>query len=140
MKKTKKVTGFSDEEREAMAERAKELKSGKKDGEAAVQEKIVAMSKQDQAMAKRLHELIKASAPSLSPKTWYGMPAYANAEGKVVCFFRDAGKFKERYATFGFNPEANVDEGNMWPIAYALTKLTAIEEKRIAQLVKKAVS
>ena len=138
----RKSEGFTDEERAAMKERAQELKAEarKADGESALLAKIAEMPQPDRAMAERLHAIIKASAPSLSPKTWYGMPAYANNDGKVVCFFRDAGKFKERYATVGFNPEANLDEGNMWPIAFALTELTAVDEAKIAALVKKAVS
>jgi uncharacterized protein YdhG (YjbR/CyaY superfamily) len=132
---------FSAEERDAMKERAKELKAttGKADEEKAVLEKIAEMPEPDRAMAKRLHAIIKASAPSLSPKTWYGMPAYAK-DGKVVCFFTSADKFKSRYATFGFNDDANLDEGGMWPTSFALKKLTAAEEARIAALVKRAVS
>jgi len=134
--------GFTAEEKAAMKERARELKAeaNKADGESALLEKIAEMAEADRAMAERLHAIIKASAPALSPKTWYGMPAYANKDGKVVCFFRDAGKFKERYATFGFNPEANLDEGHMWPTSFALKELTAAEESRIGALVKKAVS
>jgi uncharacterized protein YdhG (YjbR/CyaY superfamily) len=133
--------GFSDEERAAMKERARELKADatKADGESAVLAKIAEMPEPDRAMAERLHALIKASAPALSPKTWYGMPAYA-LEGKVVCFFTPASKFNERYATFGFNPSANLDQGNMWPTAFALKELTAAEEAKIGALVKKAVS
>jgi len=133
--------GFDADERAAMKERAKELKAaaGKADAESEVLAKIAEMSEQDRAMAERLHAVIKASAPALSPKTWYGMPAYAK-DGKVVCFFRNAAKFKERYAMFGFNDIAKLDDGSMWPVAYALTKLTAADEKRIAALVKKAVS
>jgi uncharacterized protein YdhG (YjbR/CyaY superfamily) len=130
--------GFTAEERAAMRARAKELKA-KEDGESAVRAAIAEMSPQDRAIGKRLHELIKATAPDLSPKTWYGMPAYANKDGKVVCFFRNAGKFKERYGMLGFNDTANLDEGVMWPVAFALTKLTAAEEKKIAALVKKAL-
>jgi uncharacterized protein YdhG (YjbR/CyaY superfamily) len=132
--------GFSAEERAAMRERAKELKAaeGKADGESAVLAKIAEMAGPDRAIAERLHSIVKGSAPSLSPKTWYGMPAYAK-DGKVVCFFRDRGKFKERYMTFGFNEPAKLDQGAMWPIAFALTDLTAAEEKKIAALVKKAV-
>jgi uncharacterized protein YdhG (YjbR/CyaY superfamily) len=137
MNGTKKQSGFTAEERAAMRERAKELKS-KTDGETAVRDAIAAMSPQDRALAKRVHELIKASAPDLLPKTWYGMPAYAK-DGKVVCFFRNAGKFKERYAMIGFNDSAKLDQGSMWPIAFALTKLTAPDEKKIRALVKKAV-
>ncbi len=129
-----------------MKERAKELKAearggpraDKADGESAVLAKIAEMTESDRAMAKRLHAVIKASAPALSPKTWYGMPAYAK-DGKVVCFFQSAQKFKSRYATFGFSDEANLDEGAMWPTAFALTELTAADEARIGALVKKAV-
>ena len=137
----KKSKGFTAEERAAMKERARELKAEarKADGESALLAKIAEMPEPDRAMAERLHAIIKASAPALSPKTWYGMPAYAK-DGKVVCFFRDAAKFKERYATFGFNPEANLDEGAMWPISFALKELTAADEERIGALVKKAVS
>ncbi len=139
--------GFTDEERAAMKERAQELKAearrgaraDKADGEAAVLAKIAEMPGPDRAMAKRLHAIIKASAPALSPKTWYGMPAYAK-DGKVVCFFQSAQKFKSRYATFGFSDEANLDEGAMWPTSFALKELTAAEEARIGALVKKAVS
>jgi uncharacterized protein YdhG (YjbR/CyaY superfamily) len=134
----KAATGFTAEERAAMRQRARELKE-KTDGESAVRAAIAAMSPQDRTIAKRLHELIKAAAPNLSPKTWYGMPAYAK-DGKVVCFFRNAGKFKERYAMFGFNDTAKLDEGSMWPVAFALTKLTAADEAKIRALVKKAVS
>jgi uncharacterized protein YdhG (YjbR/CyaY superfamily) len=133
--------GFTAEERAAMKERAQELKveARKADGESAVLAKIAEMPEPDRAMARRLHEIIKASAPALSPKTWYGMPAYAK-DGKVVCYFTAASKFKSRYATFGFNDAANLDEGAMWPTSFALTELTAAEEKRISALVKKAVS
>ena len=133
--------GFTDEERGAMKERAKELKAAadKADGESAVLAKIAEMPKSDRAMAKRLHAVIKASAPALSPKTWYGMPAYA-IDGKVVCYFTPASKFKSRYATFGFNDSANLDNGAMWPTAFALTELTTADEAKIAALVKKAVS
>jgi uncharacterized protein YdhG (YjbR/CyaY superfamily) len=141
----KTYEGFTDQERAAMKERAQELKAagkraGKADGESAVLEKIAEMPEPDRAMGERLHAIIKASAPTLSPKTWYGMPAYANKDGKVVCFFTPASKFKERYATFGFNATANLDEGNMWPTSFALKELTAAEEEQIAALVKKAVS
>ena len=134
--------GFSDEERAAMKERAKELKAeaGRADAEKAVLAKIAEMPAPDRAMAKRIHAIVKEHAPALSPKTWYGMPAYANEEGKVVCYVTPASKFKERYATFGFNDAASLDEGTMWPTSFALTKLTATDEKRIAALVKKAVS
>ena len=137
--------GFTNEERAAMKERAQELKAearankNKADGDADVLAKIAEMQGPDRAMAKRLHAIIKASAPALSPKTWYGMPAYAK-DGKVVCFFQSAQKFKSRYATLGFSGEANLDEGAMWPTSFALKELTAAEEARIAALVKKAVS
>jgi uncharacterized protein YdhG (YjbR/CyaY superfamily) len=138
----KKSKGFTDEERAAMKERAQELKAeGRKaDGESAVLAKIAEMPPADRALAKRFHAIVKASAPDLSPKTWYGMPAYANKDGKVVCYFTAASKFKERYATLGFNAAANLDEGAMWPTSFALTELTAAEEARISALVKKAVS
>jgi uncharacterized protein YdhG (YjbR/CyaY superfamily) len=142
---SKTSKGFTAEERAAMKERARELKAearANKDraaGESAVLAKIAEMPAPDRAMAKRLHAIIKASAPTLSPKTWYGMPAYAK-DGKVVCFFQSAEKFKSRYATFGFNDVAKLDEGAMWPIAFALKELTAAEEAKIAALVKKAVS
>jgi uncharacterized protein YdhG (YjbR/CyaY superfamily) len=134
-------TGFTTDERAAMKERAKELKAeaAKADGEETLLAAIAKMPGSDRAMAKRLHTIIKDSAPGLSPKTWYGMPAYAK-DGKVVCFFRGADKFKERYAMFGFNDSANLDKGAMWPVAFALTELTAADEKKIAALVKKAVS
>jgi uncharacterized protein YdhG (YjbR/CyaY superfamily) len=129
--------GFTAEEKAAMKARARELKD-KADGEGAVRASIAAMSPQDRAIAERLHELITAAAPDLSPKTWYGMPAYAQ-DGRVVCFFRNAGKFKERYAMFGFNDSAKLDEGSMWPVAFALTKPTAADEAKIRALVKRAV-
>ena len=138
--------GFTEEERAAMKERAKELKAearadkDKAAGESAVLEKIAEMPEPDRIMAERLHAIVKASAPALLPKTWYGMPAYANHDGKIVCFFQSAQKFNARYATFGFNDVANLDEGAMWPTAFALKKLTAADEERIAALVKKAVS
>ncbi len=143
----KESKGFTDEERAAMKERAQELKAetrrgtraDKADGESAVLAKIAEMQGPDGAMAKRLHAIIKASAPALSPKTWYGMPAYAK-DGKVVCFFQSAQKFKSRYATFGFSDEANLDEGAMWPTSFALKELTVAEEAKIGALVKKAVS
>jgi uncharacterized protein YdhG (YjbR/CyaY superfamily) len=133
--------GFTDEERAAMKERARELKggAGKADGESEVLAKIAEMPEADRAMAERLHALVKASAPELSPRTWYGMPAYAKG-GKVVCFFQSAQKFKSRYATLGFSDKANLDDGAMWPTSYALRELTADEEARIGELVKKAVS
>jgi uncharacterized protein YdhG (YjbR/CyaY superfamily) len=130
--------GFTAEEKAAMKARARELKN-KADGDGAVREAIAAMSAQDRAIAERLHELVMAAAPDLAPKTWYGMPAYAK-DGKVVCYFRDAGKFKDRYATFGFNDAAKLDEGSMWPTAFALTKLTRADEAKIRALVEKAVS
>ena len=125
-----------------MKERAQELKAeaAKADGESALLAKVAEMPKADRAMAKRLHAIIKASAPALSPKTWYGMPAYANDDGKVVCFFQSADKFKSRYATLGFSDQANLDKGAMWPTTFALEELTAAEEKKIGALVKKAVS
>ena len=135
----KAAKGFTDEERAAMKERLQELKSGKADGESAVLAKIAEMPKPDRALGERLHAIIKASAPALAPRLWYGMPAYAK-DGKVVCFFQSAAKFKTRYATFGFQHEANLDEGAMWPTAFALKELTAAEEARIGALVKKAVS
>jgi len=135
--------GFTPEERAAMKERAQEMKAaarrGKADGESDVLAKIAEMPEPDRAMAERLHAIIKASAPALSPKTWYGMPAYAK-DGKVVCFFQSAHKFNSRYATFGFSDEANLDEGHLWPVSFALKELTAAEEARIGALVKKAVS
>jgi uncharacterized protein YdhG (YjbR/CyaY superfamily) len=133
--------GFTAEERAAMKERAQELKAAERgaDGESAVLAKIAEMQGSERAMAKRLHAIIKASAPALSPKTWYGMPAYAK-DGKVVCFFQSAQKFKSRYATFGFSDEAKLDEGTMWPTSFALKKLTAAEEAKIRALVKKAVT
>ena len=139
--KNKKSKGFTAEERAAMKERAKELKAEaeKADGEAALLAKVAEMKGNDRAMAKRLHAIVKATAPELSPKTWYGMPAYAR-EGKVVCFFKSAEKFKSRYATLGFGEEANLDDGAMWPTDFALKKLTDTEEKKIVALVKKAVS
>jgi len=138
---TKKSKGFTDEERAAVKERAKELKAEKEkaDGESDVLAKIAEMQEPDRVMAERLHAIIKASAPALSPKTWYGMPAYAR-DGKIVCFFQSAQKFNTRYATFGFNDTANLDEGAMWPVAFALKELTATDEARIVALVKKAVS
>jgi uncharacterized protein YdhG (YjbR/CyaY superfamily) len=141
----KKSKGFTDEERAAMKERAQELKAearaskNKAAGESAVLAKIAEMQGPDRAMAKRLHAIIQASAPGLSPKTWYGMPAYTK-DGKVVCFFQSAQKFKSRYATFGFSDEANLDKGAMWPTSFALKELTAAEEAKIGALVKKAVS
>jgi uncharacterized protein YdhG (YjbR/CyaY superfamily) len=139
----KKLEGFTDEERAAMRERVQELRAGphagKADGESAVLAKIAAMPAPDRAMGERLHLVIRASAPALAPKTWYGMPAYAK-DGQVICFFQSAQKFKTRYATLGFSDKANLDEGHMWPTAFALKELTAAEEARIGALVKKAVS
>jgi uncharacterized protein YdhG (YjbR/CyaY superfamily) len=134
----KEKEGFTAEEKAAMRARARELKD-KTDGESAVRAAIAAMAPKDRAIAKRLHEIITATAPDLAPKTWYGMPAYAK-DGKVVCFFRNAGKFKERYAMFGFNDSAKLDNGSMWPVAFALTELTAADEAKIGALVKKAVA
>jgi uncharacterized protein YdhG (YjbR/CyaY superfamily) len=136
--KQQKSEGFSAEEKAAMRARAKELKAAA-DGETAVRDALAEMSPQDRAMGKRIHEIVREAAPELVPKTWYGMPAYAK-DGKVVFFFRNATKFKERYAMFGFNDSANLDEGNMWPVAYALKELTKADEAKIAKLVKKAVS
>jgi uncharacterized protein YdhG (YjbR/CyaY superfamily) len=143
----KTSTGFTDEERAAMKERAKEVRTetrrgtraAKTDGESEVLAKIAAMPEPDRVMAERIHAIVKASAPALMPKTFYGMPAYAK-DGKVVCFFQSAEKFKSRYATFGFNEDARLDDGTMWPTAFALTKLTAADEARIGELVKKAVA
>ena len=137
---TEKSTGFTADERAAMRERARELKrSGKADGESAVLATIAEMPEADRVKAGRLHAIVKATAPELSPKTWYGMPAYAK-DGNVVCFFQSAAKFKTRYPTLGFSDHANLDDGNMFPTSFALKELTAAEEKRIAALVKKAVS
>ncbi len=138
----KSAKGFTAEERAAMKERAKELRAekDKADGESDVLAKIAEMPEPDRAIAQRLHAIIKANAPALSPKTWYGMPAYANKDGKIVCFFQSAQKFNTRYATFGFNDTANLDEGAMWPTSFALKELTATAEARIVALVKKAVS
>ena len=138
----KKSEGFTAEERAAMKERARELKAEaqRADGERAVLAKIAEMPEPDRTMAKRLHQIVKASAPGLSPKTWYGMPAYANKDGKVVCHFQSAKKFNARYATFGFSDAANLDEGAMWATSFALKELTATEEAKIGALVKRAVS
>lgn len=143
---TSKSESFSDDEKAAMRERAKELRAeqkmskDRKAGEKALLEKIAEMPKSDKEMATKVHKIVTANAPKLMPKTWYGMPAYANKEGKVVCFFQSADKFKARYATFGFNDSAKLDDGNMWPTTFALKKITAAEEKKIVELVKKAVS
>ena len=144
-KETQKSKGFTDEERAAMKARAQELKAearanrDKAEGENAVLAAIAEMPEPERSMAKRLHAIVKASAPALSPKTWYGMPAYAR-DGKVVCFFQSAQKFKSRYATFGFSDEAKLDEGALWPTSFALKELTAAEEAKIVALVKKAVN
>lgn len=144
--KKKSTKGFTEEEKAAMKERARELKAEERanksraDGESDALAKIAEMPPSDRAMAKRIHEIVKDNAPSLSPKTWYGMPAYANQDGKIICFFTPASKFKARYATFGFNEDAQLDDGSMWPTSFALMKLTAAEEAKIAALVKKAVS
>jgi uncharacterized protein YdhG (YjbR/CyaY superfamily) len=141
----KKSKGFTAEERAAMRERAKEQRAearankNRAEGESDLLAKIAKMQEPDRAMAERLHEIVKASAPALSPKTWYGMPAYADKDGKVVCFFQSAQKFKSRYATLGFSDAANLDEGAMWPTSFALKKLTAAEEAKIGALVKRAV-
>ncbi|HEY6740322.1 MAG TPA: DUF1801 domain-containing protein [Actinopolymorphaceae bacterium] len=141
----KKGQGFSAEERAAMKERAAEVQAerkgarGKAAGEKAVREKIAEMPESDRVMAERIHEIVTTTAPELTPKTWYGMPAYAK-DGKIVCYFQSADKFKARYATFGFDQKANLDEGSMWPTSWALTKLTPADEKKIADLVAKAVS
>jgi|SRR5215469_1607773 len=144
--KSKSYEGFTDEERDAMKQHAQELKTaarrgaGKQDGESELLAKIAEMTEPDRALAERVHAIVKASAPDLTPRTWYGMPAYAK-DGKVLCFFQPAQKFKTRYSTFGFNDVANLDEGTMWPIAYALTaELTAADGARIAALVQQAVS
>jgi uncharacterized protein YdhG (YjbR/CyaY superfamily) len=138
MSPTKKKESFSAEEKAAMRARARELKAAAQ-GEEAIDAALADMTPSDRALGKKIHAIVKETAPGLTPKTWYGMPAYANKDGKVVVFFRDAGKFKERYAMLGFNDSARLDDGSMWPIAYALTKLTAADEKQIRALVKKAV-
>ena len=145
-KKAKKNDGFTEEERAAMKERAKEMKAesrakkSKADGEKDLLEKVAEMPESDRVMATRLHEIMKANAPDLTPKTWYGMPAYANKDGKVVCFFQSAAKFNARYATLGFQDTANLDDGNMWPTSFALKALTDAEEAKIVALVQQAVS
>ncbi|HJS19683.1 MAG TPA: hypothetical protein VJ785_13120 [Anaerolineales bacterium] len=145
-KDTQKSTIWTEEEKAAMKARAQELKAeerANKDraaGESALLAAVAVLKEPDRSMAKRIHEIVTASAPALSPKTWYGMPAYADKDGKVVCFFTPAQKFNSRYATFGFNDDANLDEGNMWATSFALKKLTAAEEAKLASLVKKAVS
>lgn len=145
-KTNKKFTGFSEEERAAMRERALELKAearmskNRAEGEKALLAKVKEMPEPDRSMAKKIHQIVIKNAPKLMPKTWYGMPAYANKAGKVVCFFQSAAKFQARYMSFGFTDAANLDEGNLWPTYFGLKKLTAAEEKKIAALVKKAVS
>jgi uncharacterized protein YdhG (YjbR/CyaY superfamily) len=145
-KTSKPAEGFTAEEKAAMKARAQEMKAearagkNRAEGEKAILAAIAQMKEPDRSMAKRIHEIVTATVPDLMPKTWYGMPAYADAEGKVICFFQAAGKFKVRYATFGFQPDAKLDEGNMWAASFALIKLTAAEEAKIAALVKKAVS
>jgi uncharacterized protein YdhG (YjbR/CyaY superfamily) len=135
----KKSDGFTAEEKAAMKARAKELKATE-DGETAVAEALAKMTPKDRALGKRIHAIVKDSAPGLTPKTWYGMPAYANREDKVICFFKNSGKFKARYSELGFNGPANLDDGAMWPVVYAITKLTKADEARIAKLVEQAVS
>ncbi len=137
--KKPKSKGFSDEEKAAMREAVLERKKGAEDGEGVLLAKIATMGEPDRSMAKRLHAIVKASAPGLSPRTWYGMPAYAK-DDKVVCFFQAAAKFKTRYATLGFSDKANLDDGDIWPVVFALKKLTPAEEAKIAALLKKAVS
>jgi uncharacterized protein YdhG (YjbR/CyaY superfamily) len=139
MSPSKKKDGFTAEEKAAMRARARELKSAAQ-GEEAVVSALAAMSPDDRALGERIHAIVRSAAPDLTPKTWYGMPAYANRDGKVVVFFRNAEKFKERYAMLGFNDTASLDDGSMWPVAFALTKLTKADEARIAKLVEQAVS
>jgi uncharacterized protein YdhG (YjbR/CyaY superfamily) len=139
MSPTKKKNGFTAEEKAAMRARAKELKAAEH-GQEAVLAALAEMSPDDRALGERIHAIVKETAPGLTPKTWYGMPAYANEDGKVVLFFRNAEKFKERYAMLGFNDAANLDDGSMWPVAFALTKLTKADEAKIAKLLKQAVS
>ena len=139
MSPTKKKEGFSAEEKAAMRARAKELKAAE-DGETAVREALAKMTPEDRKLGERIHVLVKETAPELVPKTWYGMPAYANEDGKVICYFKNAGKFKSRYSELGFNDAANLDDGAMWPIVYALTKLGKADEARIAKLVQQAAS
>jgi uncharacterized protein YdhG (YjbR/CyaY superfamily) len=139
---TKKDKAFSAEEKAAMKERAREMKAeaAKADGESAALEKIAEMSQPNRGMAERIHALVKANAPELTAKTWYGQPAYANKDGKIICFFQSADKFGTRYATIGFNEDAHLDDGGMWATAFALKELTAADEKKLAELIKKAVS
>lgn len=147
-KGVKAINGFTDEEKAAMRERVQEMKAGarpgkganKADGEGEVLAKLASMPAPDRALGERVHAIVKAAAPALTPKTWYGMPAYANQDGNVVCFFQDARKFKTRYATLGFSDKAHLDEGAMWPVTYALKEITAAEEARISALIKKAIS
>ena len=139
MSPTKSKETFSAEEKAAMRARAKELKLAE-EGEQAIEAALKKMTPADRALGKRVHELVTKTAPDLTPKTWYGMPAYANKDGKVICYFKNAGKFKMRYSEFGFNDSAKLDDGAMWPIVYALTKLTKADEARIVQLVRQAVS
>jgi uncharacterized protein YdhG (YjbR/CyaY superfamily) len=139
MSPTKEKQGFTAEEKAAMRARAKELKATE-DGETAIRQALAKMSPDDRALGERINTLVRETAPELIPKTWYGMPAYANKDGKVICYFKNAGKFKMRYSELGFNDAANLDEGAMWPIVYAVTKLTKADEDRIVQLVKQAVS
>ena len=141
LKSAKTSKGFTAEEKAAMKERAAELKAeaAKADGEKTLLAKVAEMKGNDRTMAKKIHAIVKASAPDLSPKTWYGMPAYANKDGKIVCFFQSAEKFNSRYATFGFSDEANLDKGEMWPTSFAVRKLSAADEKKISALVKQAV-
>ncbi|HEY5693103.1 MAG TPA: DUF1801 domain-containing protein [Gaiellaceae bacterium] len=139
MSPTKDKQGFTAEEKAAMRARAKELKAAE-EGESAIRAALGKMTPDDRALGERVHAIVQETAPDLVPKTWYGMPAYANKEGKVICYFKNAGKFKMRYSELGFNDAANLDEGSMWPIVYALTKLTKADEARIAKLVEQAVS
>ena len=138
-KKGKAIKGFSEDEKAAMKERVAELNMGKAGGEAAVLAKLAAMTGDDRAIGERLHKIIMENAPVLVPRTWYGMPAYAYPDGKIVCFFQNAGKFKARYQILGFSDKARLDDGSMWPASYAITKLTPADEARIAELVKQAV-
>jgi uncharacterized protein YdhG (YjbR/CyaY superfamily) len=136
---SRKSKGFTAEERAAMKERVRELKSGKADGESEVLAKIASMSERDRAMAERVHAIVRAAGPELAPRLWYGMPAYSR-DGNVVCFFQAAEKFKTRYSTLGFSDKARLDDGNLWPTAFALKELTAVDEKRVSELVRKAVT
>lgn len=140
VRSAQKSKGFTDEEKAAMREHAKEMRGGVADGEAAVLAKIAGMPEPDRALAKRVHTIVKANAPSLTPRTWYGMPAYADKDNKVVVYFQDAKKFKSRYATLGFSDKANLDDGTLWPVVFALKELTPAVESKIAELVKKAAN